>query len=125
MITKIESVSSPQNTERGTSGEQIFLITQSLKGAMIVDPIVFTRRICQAQEELLLLMTPSYEAFLESSNFEEYETSMKDQERKTYDQKHVSTRNMTNSSSQTRKSTSSNSITVLSQSAILKQTDIP
>jgi hypothetical protein len=120
---KIESVGSPQNTDRGTAGAQIYLITQSLKDVMTMDQVTLMRRICQAQEELLLLMTSSYEAFLESSNFEEYEISMKDQERKTYDQKHISTRNTT-SFHVSNKSSSSNSITVLSQSAILKQTDI-
>lgn len=123
IILKIESVSSPQNTERGTSGAQIYLITQSLKDVMTTDEVNLIRRICQAQEELLLLMTSSYEAFLDSSNFEEYEISMKDQERKSYDKKHISIRK-TMSIRGSITSSSNNSITVLSQSALLKQTDI-
>ena len=87
MFLQIESYRGVRATEMKVIESQIFLITRNLKDVESMDTESVCRKICQAQDELLLLMTPSYEAFLDSSNYEAFEILMKKNERKVYSEK--------------------------------------
>jgi hypothetical protein len=90
LIAKIEVISGEGGSnanETQTIESQIYLITQSLKDAGFLSLEALCKRISQAQDEILLLMTPLYERFLDSNNYRDYEVSMKDQERKNYTEK--------------------------------------
>ena len=87
MFHQHESCKGVRATEIKVIESQIFLITRNLKEIESLDAETVCRKICQAQDELLLLMTPSYEAFLNSSNYEAFEILMKKNERKVYGEK--------------------------------------
>lgn len=88
MFLQIETCRGVRATEIKVVDSQILLITRNLKDIETLDVDSVCRKICQAQDELLLLMTPSYEAFLDSSNYEAFEILMKKNERKVYSEKH-------------------------------------
>ena len=90
MFHQHESCKGIRATEIKVIESQIFLITRNLKDIESLDTETVCRKICQAQDELLLLMTPSYEAFLDSSNYEAFEILMKKNERKVYGDKSAS-----------------------------------
>ena len=87
MVNDIEQLRAKCGIEKETIEGQIFLITEGLRdavSAVSVDEDALHRRITQAQEEIILLITPFYDDFLESSHFRDFELTLLEKERKSY-----------------------------------------
>lgn len=66
---------------------RIYLITQGMRDdifSMSVDHM--DRKLSQAQDEILLLLTPFYDGFLKSKSYQEFEITCKAKERRSYNE---------------------------------------
>ena len=84
VVTRIKGISMTVPLDSGTIESQIFLVLQNLKDITSSDSETLRKKISQAQAEILLLMTPLYDFFLDSDSYKEFELINKEKERKNY-----------------------------------------
>lgn len=83
----IKHTSSAVLNEAERVENQIYLITQGLRDDVISLTIVdLERKLSQAQDEMLLIMTPFYDRFLKSASYKEFEVTNKAKERRSYNE---------------------------------------
>ena len=87
VMYSIRHISSSVSTEAERVQNQLYLITQGLRDDVIALTIEdLNRKLCQAQDEILLIMTPFYDRFLKSASYKEFEVANKAKERRSYNE---------------------------------------
>ena len=79
---KIKGISMTVPLDSGTIESQNYLIIQNMKDFTILTSEILRKKITQTQSEILLLMTPLYDVFLDSDNFKDYEIKNKEKEKR-------------------------------------------
>ena len=83
----IRHISSSVLTGAERVENQLYLITQGLRDDVIALTIEdLDRKLSQAQDEILLIMTPFYDRFLKSASYNEFEVTNKAKEIRSYNE---------------------------------------